>query len=70
MAFTSLLSINSSSFTDITEKVRSALGQNIFACDIFIDLQKALDIVNHNILHKLDHHGIKSLPNKWFQSFL
>ena len=57
--------------TDITEKIRSALDQNIFACGIFIDLQKAFNTVNHDIhLHKLDHYGIRHLPNKWFQSFL
>ena len=56
---------------DITAKIRSALDQNLFACDIFIDLQKAFGTVNHDILlHKLDHYGIRGLPNKWFQSFL
>ena len=56
---------------DITEKIRSALDQNIFACGIFIDLPKVFDTVNHDILlHKLDHYGIRGLPNKWFQSFL
>ena len=58
-------------FIDITEKIRSALDQNTFACGVFIDLQKAFDTVNHDILlHKLDHYGIRGLPNKWFQSFL
>ena len=58
-------------FIDITEKIRSALDQNIFACGIFLDVQKAFDIVNRDILlHKLDHYGIRGLPNKWFQSFL
>ena len=55
---------------DITEKVRSALDQNIFACSIFIE-KKAFDTVNHDILlHKLDHNEIRGLPNKRFQSFL
>ena len=55
---------------DITEKIRSALAQNIFAFGIFIDLQKLFDTVNRDILlHKLDHNGIRGLPNKWFQSF-
>ena len=48
-----------------------ALGQNIFAYGVFIDLQEAFDTVNHDILlQKLDHYGIRVLPNKWFQSFL
>ena len=56
---------------DIPEKIKSVLDQNMFACGIFIDLQKAFDTVNYNILlHKLDHYGIMGLPNKLFQSFL
>ena len=56
---------------DITEKVRSVLDQNIFACGISIHLQKAFDTLNHDILlHKLDYYGITGFPNKWFQSFL
>ena len=52
---------------DITEKIRSALDQNVFTYSIFIDLQKAFDTVNHNILlYKLDHYGIRGLSNKWF----
>ena len=52
---------------DITEKIRSALDQNVFTYSIFIDLQKVFDTVNHNILlYKLDHYGIRGLSNKWF----
>ena len=55
----------------LLKKIRPALDQNIFACSIFINLQKAFDTVNYDILlHKLVHYGIRGLPNKWFQSFL
>ena len=56
---------------DITENIRSALDQNIFTCGIFINLEKIFDTVNHDILlSKLDHYGIRGLPNKLTQSFL
>ena len=37
----------------------------------FIDLQKALDTVNQNILlAKLNHYGIKGTSFNWFQPFI
>ena len=55
---------------DSTEKVRSALDQNMFACGIFIDQLKAFDTVNHHIfLHKLDHYGIRGLQISGFKAF-
>ena len=35
---------------EITEKVRQALDSGKFACGIFVDLQKAFETVNHDIL--------------------
>ena len=55
----------------ITEKIREALDNNNFACGVFVDLQKAFDTVNHNILlSKLDHYGIRGITNNWFKSYL
>ena len=56
---------------EITEKIRNALDDNEIACGIFIDLQKAFDTVNHNILlSKLEYYGVRGIANSWFKSYL
>ena len=56
---------------EITELIRSALDSKRYACGIFIDLQKAFDTVNHDILvKKLAYYGIRGVGNTWFQSYL
>ena len=47
----------------LTEMIRSALDNEQFACDVFINLQKAFDTVDHKILlSKMNHYGIKGIP--------
>ena len=48
---------------DINEKIMSALDRGIFACGVYIDLQKAFDMVNHSILlSKREYYGIRGVP--------
>ncbi len=55
----------------LTETIKYTLDNQRFGCGIFIDLQKAFDTVNHDILiKKLEHYGIRGTALHWFQSYL
>ena len=55
----------------LNETIKEALDQGKYGCGIFVDLQKAFDTVDHNILlGKLKHYGIRGVPYSWFESFL
>ena len=55
----------------LTETIKQSLDQGLFSCGIFVDLQKAFDTVDHDILHgKLEHCGIRGITNKWFDIYL
>ena len=59
------------SLTALTEEIRKALDKGQFSCGVFIDLQKAFDTVDHNILlRKLELYGVRGVANNWFRSFL
>ena len=56
---------------EITEKIKQACDSGKYACGVVLDLQKAFDTVNHDILlNKLNHYGIRGIANNWFCSFL
>ena len=50
--------------------IRDSLDKNNLACGIFIDLQKAFDTVDHNILLDRLAHGIRGIANEWIKSYL
>ena len=56
---------------EITEQIKESIDSGKFGCGIFIDLKKAFDTVNHDILlKKLEHYGIRGSMLKWFESYL
>ena len=55
----------------LTENIRKSLDEGNIGCDIFVDLQKTFNTVEHDILlSKFEHYGIRSLANEWFKSYL
>ena len=56
---------------NITENIRKALDDGNIGCGVFVDLQKAFDTVDHQILlAKLNHNGICGVSNDCFKSYL
>ena len=55
----------------LLETVKMFLDNDELVCGIFIDLQKAFDTVDHEILlDKMHHYGVRGVANDWFCSFL
>ena len=55
----------------ITDKIQRAIENKLYSRGIFLNLCKAFDTVDHNILlAKLEHYEIRGLLNEWFCSYL
>ena len=55
----------------IIDKIQKAIEDGNFSCGIFLDLSKAFETVNHQILlQKLEYYGIRGIINDWFKSYL
>ena len=56
---------------EMVEEITNAIDDRKSTVGVFIDLKKAFDAVDHNILiKKLEHYGIRGLANKWVRSYL
>ena len=59
------------SLIEIVESIRTCIENKHYGYGIFIDLKKAFDTVNHDILlQKLEHYGIRNTSLSWFKSYL
>jgi hypothetical protein len=56
---------------EIIDNTREELDNGNNVLGIYLDLSKAFDTVNHDILFcKLDHYGVRGHVLQWFQSYL
>ena len=56
---------------NLTDKISKALDEGKYTIGVFLDLSKAFDTVNHEILFsKLQHYGIRGTCLQWFMNDL
>ena len=56
---------------ELVDQIRFSIDNNQMTCGIFVDLSKAFDTVNHQILlGKLEHYGIRGKALELFKSYL
>jgi len=56
---------------DFIKDINVAIDNNMYTAGIFMDLSKAFDTIDHNILlHKLYHYGFRGVSHNWFTSYL
>ena len=61
----------SNALINITENTRKVLDNGNIGCLVFVDLKKAFDTADYQILSaKLNHYGIRGVSNDWFKSYL
>ena len=54
---------------EVMDSIYSHLDNHDFILGIFLDLLKAFDTVNHEILlYKLDNYGIRGVVYQWFKT--
>ena len=54
---------------DLVEEITSSIDAKKISIDVFIDLNKGFDTVNHTLLiDKLEYYGIRGISQEWLKS--
>jgi retron-type reverse transcriptase len=56
---------------NLVSKITRAIDEGKYTIGIFLDLSKAFDTVDHDILlKKMEHYGVRGLAVTWFKNYL